>query len=270
MRDKWLIACGTISVAAGTLALVFGGHTGLLAAVLAWAFAGIAIAAFVALPLPWVRTRALAGGAVLGSLTPWRSSRPELPASAYTSRWRFTPTAFDVGTLANLSNKAFSHRSYMRQSDDKPAAVRIGTFVACSPLGEDEPTAEYLRAKLRDFLAQPALLSLVGKFTHIEQDARWQYQPGRGRFNLEADLVRLYVGATALASVLLLLPESGVRRYGKDQAGAELYLHIDIPMNGGVPVGVFRSVWAWRSGTADSSLPSRCPECSSDSWRASG
>lgn len=158
------------------------------------------------------------------------------PMPALTNRWRYTPVAFDVGTLANLSHKAFSHQSYMRQYEDKPPAFRTGAFVACGALGEDEPTAEYLRSNMRKFLAQPALLSLIGMFTNIHPAARWDSQPGRGRFNLEADLLRP-VSDTPIASALLLLPESGVRRYGKDQAGAELYLHIDLPMNGGVPVG---------------------------------
>jgi hypothetical protein len=38
-----------------------------------------------------------------------------------------------------------------------------------------------------------------------------------------------------LTSALLLIPESENRRYGKDPAGTELYLHVDLPVTGDGP-----------------------------------
>ena len=172
-----------------------------------------------------------------------RQQRREPPRRVITDRWRYTSAAFDVGTLANLGQKAFSHRLYLRPTEDKPPAVRFGVFVACSPLADDEPTAESLRSCMRDCLSQPEIMNLLVKLTDIDVGAEWRSQPGRGRSSLEADLLSPDGSGRVFASALLLLPEQGIMRYGKDRAGAELYLHVDLPMKDGTPVRPGLAEW---------------------------
>ena len=131
----------------------------------------------------------------------------------------------------------------MRPSENKPPAVRVGAFVACGPLADDVPTAEQLRSLMRDCLNQPEVMDLIGKLTDVDADAGWHSQPGRGRFNLEADLLGADGNGRVLASALVLLPEQGIMRYGKDRAGAELYLHVDLPTKDCVPVRAGIAEW---------------------------
>jgi WD domain, G-beta repeat len=175
----------------------------------------------------------------------WRQDqlRREEPRRLITDRWQYTPVGFDVGPLANLGQKAFSHRSYVQPSENKPPAVRLGVFVSCGPLAGDEPTAEHLRALMRDCLGQPEVMGLISKLTDAGPDASWHSRPGWGRFNLEADLVSPSGNGLVLASALLLLPEQGIKPYGKDHAGAELYLHVDLPVKAGVPAKAGITEW---------------------------
>src|SRR5258708_4152685 len=76
----------------------------------------------------------------------------QVSSPATTDRWRYSHSALDAITLANIGNESFSHRAYMRQYEDKPPAVRVGMFVACNPLADEEPTAEYLRRFFCNFL----------------------------------------------------------------------------------------------------------------------
>jgi hypothetical protein len=172
-----------------------------------------------------------------------RQQRKGQPSRVITDRWRYTSAAFEVGTLANLGQRGFSHDQYLRSAEDKPPAVRFGVFVACRLLPDDEPTAEHLRSCMRDCLAQPKFMGLIGKLIGVDVAAAWHSQPGRGRFNLEADLVGLPGSGKVFASALLLLPERGVMRDGKDSAGAELYLHVDLPMEDSVPVRAGLAEW---------------------------
>jgi hypothetical protein len=176
------------------------------------------------------------------------------PPKPVTDRWQYTLAAFDVGTLANLGHKAFSHHSYTRPGETKAPAVRVGVFVACSPLADDQPTADRLRLLMRDWLGQPELMEFIGKLTGLYPDASWHSQPGRGRFVLEADLVGPSGKDRVLASALLLLPERGVTQYGKDPAGAELYVHVTLPAKDGVPVKAGIAEWHSRF-TAALSIP---------------
>jgi PIN like domain len=154
----------------------------------------------------------------------------ELRLRLFASRWRYTPNGFDIGTLANLSQRSFSHPSYMVEYEKKRPAVRVGAFVACEALSSGALTAEYLRSQMREILSQPTMMAFVAKLTHLPVGAQWQSQPGRGRLTLEADLMSSLAPDTPFASALLLMPDSEIRRYGTDPSGAELYLHIDLPM----------------------------------------
>jgi len=118
-----------------------------------------------------------------------RQQRKEPPPRLITDRWRYTPAAFDVGTLANLGTRGFSNHAYLQSSEKLPPSVRVGAFVACAALEGDEPTAEYLRSRMREFLGQPEVMRLIGRLTSVDADADWHSLPGHGRFNLEADLL---------------------------------------------------------------------------------
>jgi hypothetical protein len=89
---------------------------------------------------------------------------------------------------------------------------------------------------MREFLGQPEVMRLIGRLTSVDADADWHSLPGHGRFNLEADLLGRDGGEQPLASAQLLLPEQGIMRYGLDRRGAELYLHIALPLKDGAPV----------------------------------
>lgn len=145
-------------------------------------------------------------------------------------RWCYMPDGFAIGPLANLSQRSFSHPSYMLAYDKKRAAVRVGAFVACEALSSDGLTAEQMRSRMREFLGQARMMTFITTIARLPLVTEWRSQPGRGRFNLEADLMSPDAGDAPLASALLLMPESGIMRYGTEPAGAELYLHIDLPV----------------------------------------
>lgn len=146
------------------------------------------------------------------------------------SRWRYTSNGFDLGTVANLSQRSFSHPSYMLAYDKKVPAFRVGAFVACDVLDSDELTADYLRSQMRSILDQSAVLGLIANFTSFPANAQWRSQPGRGRFSLEADLMSPLAPDAPAASALLLMPEAGLSGLGRNLDGAELYIHINLLM----------------------------------------
>jgi PIN like domain len=160
---------------------------------------------------------------------PWNVSAEALPRLVV-PRWRYTPDGFAIGPLASLSQRSFSHPSYMLAYDEKRAAIRVGAFVACEALSSDGLTAEQMRSRMRQFLSQAKVMAFIANIVRLPLVAEWHSQPGRGRFNLEADLMSPDTGDTPIASALLLMPESGIMRYGTESTGAELYLHIDLPM----------------------------------------
>jgi hypothetical protein len=151
-----------------------------------------------------------------------------------TGHWRYTQVGFEVSTLANIGTKGFSHPAYRRQAEETPPAVRTGMLVACSPLG-DEPTAEVLRSRFRLLLSE-SFRETIAELTDIRPGTRWQSQPGRGRFNLEADLTGDDQGEVPVASALLLVPVAGQSFYGRDPHCAELVVHVDLPVKDGVPL----------------------------------
>ena len=230
---------GGVCGGAAALAAVFATLTGRGWHIAVFVLAGIAGFALVLL----IGTGIQPASEWLTGMRRHRQQRQQEPRPLVTDRWQYSPAAFDIGTLANLGNKAFSHHSYMQSSENQPPAVRVGAFVACGPLADDEPTAEHLRSLMRDCLRQPTVMELIATLTDVDADAAWHSQPGRGRFNLEADLLGAAGTGGILASALLLLPEQGIMRYGKDRAGAELYLHVDLPVKDGVPVRVRLAEW---------------------------
>jgi hypothetical protein len=92
-------------------------------------------------------------------------------------------------------------------------------------------------------------MGLIGRLTSVDADADWHSLPGNGRFNLEADLLGRDGGEQPLASAQLLLPEQGIMRYGHDRRGAELYLHIALPLKDGAPVK--RGIVEWGAWFTD-------------------
>ena len=230
---------GGVCGGAAALAAVFATLTGRGWRIAVFVLAGIAGFALVLL----IGTGIQPASEWLTGMRRHRQQRQQEPRPLVTDRWQYSPAAFDIGTLANLGNKAFSHHSYMQSSENQPPAVRVGAFVACGPPADDEPTAEHLRSLMRDCLRQPTVMELIATLTDVDADAAWHSQPGRGRFNLEADLLGAAGTGGVLAFALLLLPEQGIMRDGKDRAGAELYLHVDLPAKDGVPVRVRLAEW---------------------------
>jgi hypothetical protein len=178
-------------------------------------------------------------------------SRPRL----LPSRWRYTSNGFDLGSVANLSQRSFSHPSHILAYDQKQPAFRVGAFVACDPLSGDDLTADYLRSQMRDALGQSAILGFIARLTRVHVNAQWQSQPGRGRFTLEADVISPDKPDIPVASALLLMPESGLSAYGRNPDGAELYLHVNLPVKesddgSGEPVSVSLAEWYQRFTSA--------------------
>jgi hypothetical protein len=157
----------------------------------------------------------LLSGVPLARVPPAVVTAPASPArSALTSAWRYTQVGFEISTLANIGTKGFTHPAYMRQTEETPPAVRIGMLVACSSLG-DEPTAEELRSRFRTLLSE-SFREMIAELTDVGPDTRWQSQPGRGRFSLEADLTGADPAEVPVASAMLLVPVAGQAFYGRD------------------------------------------------------
>jgi hypothetical protein len=150
-------------------------------------------------------------------------------------RWRCISEASDVHPLAKIGNEGFSHASYLRQGQNKPPVMRVGAFVACSPLGDKEPTEADLQTRFQALLQGGPVMSLIGLVTY-KGAARWQSQPEGGRLRLESDLCGQGASAVPVASAMLRLPST-------NGGGAELVLHIDLPMNGSVPVKAKADRW---------------------------
>jgi hypothetical protein len=122
----------------------------------------------------------------------------------------------------------------MRQTEETPPSARIGTIVACSSLG-DEPTPEVLRSRFRMLLSQ-SFREMIAELTDVRPDTQWRSQPGRGCFYLEADLTGDDPAEVPVASATLKMPVAGQSFHGRDPKGAELVVHVDLPVKDGVPV----------------------------------
>jgi len=92
MKDRErLIAWGTVSIAAGTLAIFFGTRSGRAASILVWIFAVVAVAAFAVLFWPWCqRLLSVLWSRVLAPLLPSHRRRRDKRPLADARTWRFT------------------------------------------------------------------------------------------------------------------------------------------------------------------------------------
>jgi hypothetical protein len=229
-----LIACGTVSIAAGTIAIIFATRPGHLAAIFVWIFAVIAIAAFAALPWSWYR-RAVSW---LGSKAPpvgaWlrlsllrREPSPQLPTAALTASWRFTTDAMMHPQLARIAQDGFSHLAHARPIEATPHYVRVKALVACSQL-EDGFSWQGLRGRFLGLMAHEWVMTLISELTVIPDTASWQPRATSRRSWLEADLTGPDPEKVPVASAKLLLPEVGPGLMGTDHRCAELTLHVDL------------------------------------------
>jgi hypothetical protein len=156
------------------------------------------------------------------------------PGTAITDRWRHTTDGFEVPSLMRITHKAFSHPGYMRASPDTPPSMRIGTLMACDPLGPTPITSE-LRSRFLAFLTQQPILDLVSVLSHIDSDAKWRSLAGNGRLMLEAAMMAEDQKEAPVASAMLLLPEAGKSSFGSDPRCAEFVLHIEPRTQDGTP-----------------------------------
>ena len=234
-KDR-LIAVGTVSIAAGTLAIVFSTRGGTVASVLVWIFGAVAVAAFVALPWSWYR-RSLSWfrSRVLIRLVPRRLDRPgdRLPLAA-ANRWRFTTDGAEVPQIARRGQRNIDHPAYLRSAGDIPPYVRVVMLVACSPLGE-APGSQELRTRFLALLSQALVMELIGDLRTIPPDVAWKSWATDRRSTLRADLTGEDQAVVPVASAVLEVPSPGQRLARSDPRYAELILHADLPAHDVVP-----------------------------------
>jgi hypothetical protein len=170
-----------------------------------------------------------------------RGRQPRPPA---TERWRHTSDGVEVPELMRITHVGMSHPGYMqRPPGAKPPTVRVGTLVACSPLGSQPATSE-LRSRFLSFLSWAPVMGLISPMSHIDPGTSWTAWAGRGRFNFEAVLTDGNEDKAPAASALLLLPEEGKSQYGRDARLAELVLDIELRNpDGGQPSPVNLAAW---------------------------
>lgn len=232
-RDR-LLAVATVSIAAGTIAIIFSTRSGLVAVTLVWVFAAIAVGAFAALPWPWyrralsgLRTWALRAGASLHLPVRQQGARSQLPAAALASQWRFTTDGMMHPQLARIAQDGFSHPAYARPIESTPHYVRVKALVACSQLG-DTASWQDLRGRFLGLITHAWMMTLISELTVIRDDATWQPRATSRRSWLEADLAGPDSQEVPVASAKLLLPETGPGLFGTDRRCAELILHVDL------------------------------------------
>jgi hypothetical protein len=245
-----LVVGGTVSVAAGTLAIYFATGHDMVAAIFQWIFAAAAVAAFVALPLPryrralaWLRSHSLGGWSRLRRQRPVRVQTPVVR-----DRWRFTTDGMQYPRLARMAMDGFGHRGYQRPSEITPAFVRIKALVACGELEEDLAWQD-LRGRFLGLISHEWLMTLISELGVIAEDATWQSRATSRRSWLEADLAGGEEGQAPAASAKLLLPAAGVGPAGTDPRYAEMIVHIDVSRWPG------RAVTAGEGARSDSAIP---------------
>jgi hypothetical protein len=146
---------------------------------------------------------------------------------AVTERWRQTTDGFEVPELMRITHVGMSHPGYMRRDPGaKPPSLRVGMLVACSPLGPAPATSE-LRSRFLSFLDWAPIMGLITELSHVDAGFSWTPWGGHGRINVEAVLTGENDEEAPAASALLLLPEIGTSRYGRDSRYAELVLDIE-------------------------------------------
>ena len=158
-----------------------------------------------------------------------QNRRGRQPRPPVTEHWRYTSDGFEVPELMRITHVGMSHPGYMqRPPGAKPPTVRVGTLVACSPLGAEPATSE-LRSRFLTFLSWTPVMGLITAMSHLDARASWTAWGGHGRINFEAVLGHGSEDEAPVASALLLLPEEGKSRYGRDSRFAELVLDIEPP-----------------------------------------
>ena len=238
MKDRErLIAWGTVSIAAGTLAIFFGTRSGRAASILVWIFAVVAVAAFAVLFWPWCqRVLSVLWSRVLAPLLPSHRRRRDKRPLAGARTWRFTTDGAEVPQLARVTQRTIDHPTYMRSQDSVPPYMRAIALVASSPLG-DAPDSQELRAGLLAWLSQAPTMELIGDLRAIPPGVTWKPWATDRRSNLRADLTGENPAEVPVASVVLEVPSPGPRRFGADPRYAELILHVDLP-TGDVSAGL--------------------------------
>lgn len=238
MKDRErLVAWGTISIAAGTLAIFFGTRSGRAASVLVWIFAVVAVAAFAVLFWPWCqRALSMLWSRVLAPLLPSHRRRRGKRPLAGARTWRFTTDGAEVPQLARVTQRTIDHPTYMRSQDSVPPYMRAIALVASGPLG-DVPDSQELRAGFLAWLSQAPTMELIGDLRAIPPGVTWKPWATDRRSNLRADLTGENPAEVPVASVVLEVPSPGPRRFGADPRYAELILHVDLP-TGDVSAGL--------------------------------
>ncbi len=194
-----------------------------------WVFAGVAIAALIALPWSWYR-RSLSWlrSRVIARLTPRRLRRhggqAQLPVAA---RWRFTTDGAAAPQVRPEVERNFDHPSYRRSADSAPPCVRVIALVPCGPLGY-VPDSQELRDGFLAWLAQTPAMALIRDLRPGQQDVTWKSWATPRRSNLRADLTGEDQAQVPVDSAVLELPSDGVRPAGTDPRHAELILHVDL------------------------------------------
>jgi len=144
-----------------------------------------------------------------------------------TDRWRCTSDGFEVPELMKITHVGMSHPGYMsRPPGGNPPSVRVGMLIACSPLGP-KPATSGLRSSFLSFLQWAPIMEFIAALSHVDNGVAWAPWGGHGRIMFEAALTDSGEADAPVASALLLLPESGKSRYGRDSRFAELVLHVE-------------------------------------------
>jgi hypothetical protein len=168
----------------------------------------------------------------------------------FTSHWRSTSDGLDVGSLMRMDSTAFSHKGFISRADEKPPSVRIGSLIACDPLGSVVAGTE-LRSRFRAFLAQQAIMSFVAEMTHVGPEEKWVSLAGNGPIMLEASLMAENQETAPVASAMFLPSIAGQSLYGRDPRCAELRLYIEPRTADGSPAPPMKLVdWQARFARA--------------------
>lgn len=155
---------------------------------------------------------------------------------AITGRWRHTTSGFDVPAMMNIASLVMPDPGpRIRPDHEKPPTLRIGTVVACAPLGSTPPTSE-LRSRFRGFLGKPPVGDLVSALSETPPGWEWEQLAGRGRINLHAALGDGQ-DEPPVATAFLLLPDPALTSYGgRDSRYAQLVVEIELRDARGQPM----------------------------------
>jgi hypothetical protein len=156
---------------------------------------------------------------------------------AITGRWRHTTSGFDVPAMMNMASMVMpvAPGVSIRPDHERPPTMRIGTVVACAPLGSTPSTSE-LRSRFLGFLGTSPVGDLVTELSQMPKGRGWQPLAGRGRINLEAEMVGGSQAEPPVATAFLLLPDPALTSYGRDSRYAQLVVEIELRDADGRPM----------------------------------